>query len=301
MRTSIGVKTPIGAATEGTRWSRRSAACLCAVQLCVALLHACPAPAAFEVSWPDARAAGMLTPGLVLADSPDQLLSRASPDSATTCRPRFRPSVTVSAGELYGVREASGWGARAAARFRGVSVGIEITALGGELYQERALGFLAGLDPDPDLHLAATARVLGLSARGVDELWTVAVDASVTRRLIGRIFLGAACENLTRSRIGDSPVASRTGFGAALVLPSVLIRWTLSLEETFAPATVLSLEAALTDWLRVRAGARDAPGKLSFGIGAGRRRGGPWPVVDFAWQWHPELGVSSFVSITIEP
>ena len=96
-------------------------------------------------------------------------------------------------------------------------------------------------------------------------------------------------------------MASRTAFGAAMVLPSVSIQWTLSLEETFAPATILSLEVALTDWLRVRAGARDAPGKLGFGIGVGRRRGGRWPVVDFACQWHPQLGVSSFVSVTIEP
>ena len=300
MKTFTGVKTLVGAASEGARWARRSSACLCAVQLCVVLLHACPAVAAFEVSWPDARSAAMLTPGLVLADSPDQLLSRTSPDSATTPRLCFRPTATVSAGELYGVREAAGWGAHATARFRRVSVGIEMATLGGELYQERALGLRAGLDPDQDLHVVARARVLGISARGVDDLWTVAVDASATRRLIGRIFVGAACENLTRSRIGDSPVMSRTGFGAALVLPSVLIQWTLSLEETFAPATVLSVEAALTDWLRVRAGARDAPGKLGFGIGVGRRRGS-WPVVDFACQWHPQLGVSSFVSITIGP
>lgn len=295
------MKTSLVAASEGTRWPRRSVARPCAILLCAVLLHASPARAAFEVSWPDAWSAGMLTPGLILAGSPGHVLSRASPDSATTSRSPFRPRVTVSAGELYGVREAAGWGAHATARFRGVSAGIEMATLGGELYQERALGLRAGLDPDPDLHVAARARVLGLSARGVDGLWTVAVDASATRRFIGRVFLGAACENLTRSRIGDSPVASRTGFGAALVLPSVLIQWTLSLEETFAPATVLSLEAALTDWLRVRAGARDSPGKLGFGIGVGRTRGGRWPVVDFACQWHPQLGVSSFVSVTIEP
>ena len=295
------MNTSLVAASGSARWFRRSAACLCAILFCAVLLRACPAPAAFEVSWPDARSAGMLTSGLVLAGSPGHVLSRASPDSATTSRLRLRPRVTVSAGELYGIREAAGWGALATARFRGVSVGIEMATLGGELYQERALGLRAGLDPDPDLHVAARARVLGLSARGVDDLWTVAVDAKVTRRLIGRVFLGAACENLTRSRIGDSPVASRAGFGAALVLPSVSIQWTLSLAEMFAPATVLSFEVALTDWLRVRAGARDAPGKLGFGIGVGRRRGGRWPVVDFACQWHPQLGVSSFVSVTIEP
>jgi hypothetical protein len=209
-------------------------------------------------------------------------------------------SVTVSAGELYGVREAAGWGVHAAAKFRGVAVGVELATLGGELYQERSLGLEVGLDPDPDLRLVARARVLGLGARGVDDRWAAAVDASVTRRLIGRVFLGAGCENLTRSRIGGSPVAARARFGAALLLPSVTLRWTLSFEESFAASAALGFEAALTDWLRVRAGARDAPGKLGFGIGVGRPGVRPWPLIDLAWQWHPELGVSSFVSLTMQ-
>jgi len=294
------MKTSMSEASEGTRRARSSAACLCAIQFLIVLLSACPAPAAFEVLWPDARSAGMLTPDLVLADSPGLMLSRASTDSTTSCL-RPGPRVTVSAGELYGVREATGWGAHATTGFGAVLVGVELSRLGGELYQERSLCLRVGANADPDLSLSVRARGLGIAARGIDDRWTVAVDASVTRRLIGRVFLGAACENLTGARIGDSPVASRTGFGAALVLPLVSIRWTLSLEEAFAPSTVLSFEAALTGWLRVRAGARDAPGKLGFGIGVGRRRGGPWPIVDFACQWHPELGVSSFVSITIEP
>jgi hypothetical protein len=220
--------------------------------------------------------------------------------SATEPGVRPGPRVTVSGGELYGVSEAAGWGAHAAARFRGVSVGVELTMLGGELYQERSLGLEVGLDPDPDLHLVVRARVLGLGARGVDDRWAAAADVSVTRRLIGRVFLGAGCDNLTRSRIGDSLVASRARFGAALLLPSVTLRWTLSFEEPFAASTALGFEAALTDWLRVRAGARDAPGKLGFGIGVGRPRARPWPLIDLAWQWHPELGVSSFVSITMQ-
>lgn len=263
-----------------------------------------PAPsawAAFEVSWPDARSAAMLTRAADLLPPLNTGSHRPSTRSGAEPGARPRPRLTMSAGELYGVREASGWGARAAARLRGASVDVELTTLGGELYQERSLGLRVGLDPDSDLHVAARARVLGLSARGVDDRWTAAVDASVTRRLIGRVLLGAACENLTRSRIGDSPVATRTRFGAALVLPSVVLGWSLLLEEAFAPSTVLSFEAALTDWLCLRAGARDAPGKLGFGIGVGRRSSGPWPVVDLAWQWHPELGVSSFVSITIGP
>ena len=282
-------------------WARRSAACLGAIPFLAVLLSAHPAPAAFEISWPDARSAAVLALGTDPLPYLDAGCLRSSAGSATAPGARAGPRVTVSAGELYGIREAAGWGVHAASRFRAVSLRVELTTLGGELYQERSLGLQVGLDPDPDLHLAARARVLGLSARGVDDRWTAALDAGVTRRLVGRVFLGAACENLTRSRIGDSPVASRTAFGAALLLPSVALRWTLSLEEAFAPSTALGFEVALTDWLRVRAGARDAPGKLGFGIGVGRRHSSPWPLIDIAWQWHPELGVSSFVSITIEP
>ena len=283
------MKISLSAASEGTRRVRRSAAWILALVFPVALLCACPARAAFEISWPDARSAGMLAPR---ADLFAHLDAGVRPPG---------PRATVSAGELYGVREAAGWGAHAATRYRGMSIGVELATLGGELYQERSLGLEVGLDPDPDLHLTARTRVLGLRARGVDDRWTTAMDVSATRRLIGRIFLGAACENLTRSRIGDSPVVSRTRFGAALLLPSVTLQWTLSFEGSFAASTALGFEAALTDWLRVRAAARDAPGKLGFGIGVGRSRGGPWPIIDVAWQWHPELGASSFVSITIEP
>jgi hypothetical protein len=298
------MKISISAASEGARWARRSAACLCAIQFLAVLLCARPAPAAFEISWPDARSAGMLVRGADLFPPLDagalRSLSGTATGSATEPGVRAGPRVTVSAGELYGISEAAGWGAHAAARFRGVSVGVELATLGGELYQERSLGLEVGLDPDPDLHLVARARALGLGARGVDDRWAAAVDVSVTRRLIGRVFLGAGCENLTRSRIGDSPVAARTRFGAALLLPSVTLRWILSFEEPFAASTTLGFEAALTDWLRVRAGARDAPGKLGFGIGVGRPRARPWPLIDLAWQWHPELGVSSFVSITMQ-
>ena len=277
------MKTSVSAFCEGTRRARRSAVCLCAIQFLVVLLCPRPASAAFEISWPDARSAGMLVRGSDLFPPLDA-----------------GPRVTVSAGELYGISEAAGWSGHASVRFGGVAVGVELATLGSELYRERSLGLEVGMDPDPDLHLVARARVLGLGARGVDDRWAAAADASVTRRLIGRVFLGAACDNLTRSRIGDSPVAARARFGAALLLPSVSLRWTLSFEESFAASTALGFEATLTDWLRVRAGARDAPGKLGFGIGVGRSGARPWPLIDLAWQWHPELGVSSFVSITMQ-
>ncbi len=292
-----------GAAARAWSFStvRPTTARLCSAVLLSLVLPACLARAAFEVSWPDARSAGMLAPGLALEGSSGPEVVLASADSSGS--PRALPGlrVTVSAGRLYGMREAAGWGARAAGGYGPVSVDVELSRLGSELYEERSVSLCVGVDADPDLGLRVRARGLGIAASGVDDVWTAAVDAGVARRLLGRVLLSASCENLTRSRIGDSPVAARAVFGAALVLPAMSLRWSMLLEETFAPSTVLGFEAALTDRFRVRAGARDSPGRLSFGLGVGRRRGGPWPTVDIAIQWHPELGVSSFVSVIIEP
>jgi hypothetical protein len=206
--------------------------------------------------------------------------------------------VTISGGELYGVPEASGWAARARTAGGATILLLELSSLGGDLYRERTALLEVAHDIAPDATVAARVRGLGIAARGLDDLWTGAIDVAATRRLAGRIVLGASGENITRSRIGASPVAARTGFGAALILPSVLLRGSLQLEGGLSPSTVVSVEVALTRSVRVRAGATDAPRKLGFGVGLGRD-GSSWPVVDVACQWHPELGVSTFVSITI--
>ncbi|MFH1864417.1 MAG: hypothetical protein ABIK85_00915, partial [Candidatus Eisenbacteria bacterium] len=210
----MGRTTSVARLARGFRAAGPTAGRLRAAMLLALLLHACLARAAFEVSWPDARSAGMLAPGLALEGSRGPEPARASPDSSASSRALPGLRVTVSAGQLYGVREAAGWGARASTGFGAVSVGIELSRLGSELYEERSLSVRVGLDADPDLGLSIRVRGLGIAARGVDDVWTTAVDAGVTRRLLGRIRLSAACENLTRSRIGDSPVAARAGFGA---------------------------------------------------------------------------------------
>ena len=262
------------------------------------LLPACPAAAAFEISWPDARTAAMLTPSSLIDFEAGPIPVRSRVDSLAA-----RPGVegaraTLSAGRLYGVREAAGWSARASTSLRGVPVGLGLSRLGGELYEERVVSLGVGLAGADGLFLSARARVLGIAARGVDDHWAVAVDAGATKRFLGRVLLGASCENFTRTRIGGSPVATRTVFGAALVLPSISMRWTLLIEESFALSPTLGFEASLTDWLCVRAGVRDASGRLGFGIGVEGARGS-WPAVDLSVQWHPRLGVSSFVSVTI--
>jgi hypothetical protein len=271
---------------------------VCAGLVLLLALAARPAAAAFELEWPDARSAGMLARGTLFAGAHAEPQGAAADSSAPRLGHR-RLRVTVSAGELYGVPEASGWAARALVGAGTTTLAASFSRLGGEPYEERSVS-LGATRRTRDLVVTARLRGLGIAARGLEDLWTGALDAAVTRRLVGRVLVGAAGENITRSRIGDSPVAARTAFGAALALPSALLRWSLALEETLAPSTALGVEVVLTDRVRVRAGATDVPRRLGFGIGLGRE-GGAWPAVDIAAQWHPELGVSTFVSITISP
>jgi hypothetical protein len=275
-------------------FARRHTVCVGGVLLLVTAVG--PAGAAFEYTWPDARSAGMLAPGSPFGVASVEWL-RGTADSTCT-RPRDKNlRVTVSAGELYGVPEASGWSAHARADVGVTTLTAAFSRLGGELYEERTALLEVAHQVGSDLAVSTRLRGLGIAARGLDDRWTGSLDAAVTTRLVGRVLVGAAGENITRSMIGDSPVAARAAFGAALVLPGAFLRCSLVLVETFAPSTAVGVEVALTDRVRVRAGAADVPRRLGFGVGLGRE-GGSWPVLDLAGQWHPELGVSTFVSIT---
>jgi hypothetical protein len=253
----------------------------------------------------------MLTPASLIDFEPGWAPQSGRADSLSVYESASGPRVVLSGGRLYRVPEASGWGAQFEARVRAVPVYVGLSRLGGELYEERAVSLGGRIEAGDNLVLKVRARVLGMAAGGIDDRWTLAVDAGMVKRFLGRVLLGASCENFAGAMIGNSPVAARTAFVAALDLTSVSIRWTLLMEEPFAPASTLGFEASLTNWLRVRAGVRDEPGRLGFGIGLGRRRpgrgrregsGGPgvsWPTVDLSVQWHPRLGVSSFVSVTV--
>jgi hypothetical protein len=258
------------------------------------LWPALPAWAAFEFTWPDARSAAMLSP----PHGPPVAFPRSSADTTPGAPSSWR--FTASGGELYGLREAAGWGARATWGTGEIRVRGLVSSLGATLYQERTLSLGVDLATTGGITVSVGVRGLGLAASGLDDMWTAAVDAGVSRRFSGRVVVGASCSNLTNSRIGDSPAAARSTLAAALELPSVTLGGAVTLEDTFRPAPVFTFEADMTTWLRVRGGAGVDPGRLGVGIGLGDSRAS-WPLADIAFQWHPRLGVSSFASLTVVP
>jgi hypothetical protein len=153
-------------------------------------------------------------------------------------------------------------------------------------------------------------RLLSIHAADLAERAAMAVDASVASCVLGRVVLAAAWRNLGNARVGGSPVAAGASLGAEFVLDGVVLSGTIDLDRGLGATVAFGSEAAVCDWLRLRAGASVDPGTFGAGIsvgrGAGTRLSGAErgagllarPIVDLAVTWHPDLGGSSFATIT---
>jgi len=253
-----------------------------------------PAGAAFEIRWPGAREAAMLDPGL---EPPGFASLLAGPESEAS----GSLAASVDGGRLFGLAEASGGGARVFVPAGGNGFALQVETMGSSVYRERALGFSIGRRLGSGLVPWVTVRVLGIGADGLADLWTIGVDAGVRSRVLGRLIVGAAFENLNDPVIGRSGIARSARFSLGLALDAAAIETSIISEPGFPLSTTVAAEAAVSPWLCLRAGVGTEPGRFGFGVGIGKRGGSPVPVVDVAWQWHPVLGASSFVSLSIGP
>lgn len=268
-----------------------SAAALAGVLLALAACGA-PARAAFELEWPDAREAVMV--GGVTEAAAWLLDAHAGP------APGPRWMVVFSGGELFGLPEARGAAVDVRLALDRTRVALRTGSLGSRLYQERTLGLDVERRLSGDLACGLRVRLLGIAADGCESLWSSAVDARIVRRVAGRLVLAACFENAGAAEIGGSPVSTSSRLAAALLLDGAAIEASVRTEAGLGASPALALEAAASEWLRVRVSAGTAPGTFALGLGLGREgaaAGSRRPVVDAAWTWHPELGVSSFVSV----
>jgi len=265
-----------------------------------------PARAAFEREWLDARRA--VTVGAVEPWAA-RLLTVSVPERAG---PRW--SFLLSGGELFALREARGASAEAALQGARGRAEVGVSLFGSPLYMERVVALGVAHRASDSVVVGARARALGIAADGVPDAWALAVDGSVAARVAGRFVIGGRFENAGGARIGESPVASPAVLGAALALDGMTLEAGARVEEGFDAALLLSVEAALGGRLAVRAFADGGSGTFGLGLGvdagrapgarsgasavAGRAGAGPsGPALDAAWWWHPELGVSSCVSV----
>ena len=181
---------------------------------------------------------------------------------------------------------------------------MEAARLGSRIYEERTLGLILGRRIDERLSVGLSLRALGVAFAGAEGSWTGSADAEVRLSIRGRFSAWARWENVGRAAIEGSPVASSMRLSGALVLDSMLIASSVLLESGLDPAPSLAIEFTAARVLRLRAGATTSPGTFAAGCGVVLHRESPrfdCVAVDVAWEWHPQLGVSSFASVSLNP
>jgi hypothetical protein len=237
---------------------------------------------AFERPWPDARSAALCSDGTWAA----------AVDTASA--PAWL--VRCDAGELFGRSELRGAAVAVARVGRASSVSFAVSELGDRPLAERSVA--AGLSrtlPDGGT-IGVRGRFVQLAPSGCPSRNAVVLDAALKGRIVGMLSTSVTACNVLGCRIAGSvapqPLDLVLGFDAG----DILIEAGWRLESGFDTSFHGGAELRASRLLTVRVGAATSPGILGFGVGCGRT-GGAAPAVDTAWQWHPELGVSVFVSL----
>ncbi len=210
-------------------------------------------------------------------------------------------AVELSGCELFGLRETRAW--RAALELRGAPrVSFGASSFGGAVYRERVLSAAVKSELPGGTAARLGVRALGISAQGVREVWSSAIDGDVTVTLLDRLRLSCGWVNVGGSSIGDSPVAQSTSLSASVGAAGLTIVGSVSIEPSLPPSSSLGVELGVARLLKVRAGAATEPSLFAAGLGIGVPSTGSRRyscVLDVAWQWNPELGVSTFVTISM--
>jgi hypothetical protein len=256
-----------------------------------------PATAAFERPPLGARDAGLA------AFAPTKLgrkpLRAAAPDSSRGERHGW--TANVSAHELFGLPEARGFGV-SLTRHGVVACELEVSSFGSSIYRERSFVVGSTVRTEGGSEVALAARALGLSAVGLDDEWTVAVDAGLDTELIGSVGVGCHLRNLGGAAIRETRLPSTCSVTMRVGGDPLKMIGTTLIEPGFRPALSLGIEAGLTRALAIRAGSSLIPVVFAAGFGVSAPFGstrGRLVTVDVAWQWHPALGGSSFVSVSL--
>ena len=254
--------------------------------VCISLLAlASPARASFELDQPSAARAGALD---VLPDI--GLVSLAT-------RSGSRRNIALSAAEHYGLHEVRSFAVGTRIGLGEGELVVDGSSMGSSLYREQSLKVGWGAPVGEGGAIRLSARVMEIAAAGLESKWAVALDPAVLWLLRGRVAAELSLANATGVSIGDSPVSSSAHGRLALVLDDAVLGLAMESEPGFPYSFSMGVELRATDRFRLRAGGGTEPGRVAVGFGIGARQARR-PVVDLAWQWHPRLGGSTFVSIS---
>jgi len=228
----------------------------------------------------------------LLAPSPDDAVSQ--PDAGE----RVRWSVGVTTGELYGLtalRSTEVTVARQASRHL---LSLEASTFGSPVYREQVASLAGSGRWSQNAAVGVKGFARGIAWGGGGSEWTGTVDVSAAWLVGGRLVLGLSIGNVGHASVLSSRVSSQVAVGATLVLEDVALLAAVTGEPEFDPSPAFGCELVLTRWARLRGGVRMEP--ASAGVGLCLSSGAsPRPDVDLAWSWHPVLGPSYSLTVTV--
>ena len=263
---------------------------LMAAVLCAALFVVPPAvEAAFEREWPDAASAGLCSDG----DWSDAVFAAEPADSGGTTA---LWSLRFDAGELFGLEALRGTGVRAARSGERLSFAFRAARLGGGPLTETALLLSATLRTGPRAQVSIRTGLLELSGEGLRSKRACPVDVFASTQMFGSVLGRVTAANILGARLGGEPLRQRLGLEVELPTARARLVAGCGIESGFEPSLHVGVEVRHGSFLALRAGARTAPDVFSAGVGI--VASGAAPSVDLAWQWHPLLGASAFVSLS---
>lgn len=172
---------------------------------------------------------------------------------------------------------------------------LDLAHSGTDAYGEQRLRLAYGRKLGPRFALGGSADLLRVSAPDYGAATTATFGLGLLAEPIQNFWLGARVQNPLQAKIGDDVLPTVLRVGAAWRSSPALL-WLLETEKDLErPAQVrIGLEYHPLPALTLRAGVRNAPGRVSFGAGFHLKNG---LALHAAAEWHPTLGATPAAAI----
>lgn len=209
-------------------------------------------------------------------------------------------NITASAAYIPGrfaLSELQSSAATAIAPFSFFTAALAVHRFGFDLYSETTLALSGGYSVSDRFAVGTTLNWYHLSIERYGSAATLGIDAGIRADITEKLSTGFAVANINRPVIGQSkntlPQIIRAGL---MYRPHPLINIIAEIEKDiiFEPEFRFGAEYMPAESFRIRAGMNDRPTRASGGFSINHRS----IQLDYALQWHYELGQTHFLTLT---
>lgn len=199
---------------------------------------------------------------------------------------------------FFGLRELMAVGVATVVPLGGWGVGASLIRFGQDLYCETQASTAVAARLRENTSLGLSIQFYHLSIKGYGSAWSAGLSFGATARIASAVGVQCSALNLTGASIGAcrEPLPQQISFGAVTFPDSCLCVVLECRKESRMPAAVtLGGEYMVFPDVFLRAGASTETPGISSGLGL--RIG--TITLDYAVQWHRQLGITHSVSICL--